>query len=61
MVGEHLSAVLKLNGVPGITVRENQLAFSPEQIAHIKGHIGSVETTDKGIILRYTTPRAGHK
>ena len=61
MVGEHLSAVLKLNGVPGITVTDNKLAFSPEQIAHLKGHIESVETTDKGIILRYSTPRASRK
>ena len=56
LVGEHLSAVLKMNGVAGVTVNENQLVFSPEQIAHLKGHIESVETTDQGIILRYGRP-----
>ena len=56
LIGEHLSAVLKLNGMQGITVTDNQLAFAPEQIAHLKGHIDSVETTEKGLVLRYTTP-----
>ena len=53
LIGEHLSAVLKMNGVPGVTVNDNQLVFSPAAIAHIKGHLDSVETTEKGITLRY--------
>ena len=48
--------MLKLKGMAGIAVTDNQLAFSPEQIAHLKGHIDSVETTERGLILRYTTP-----
>ncbi len=57
LVGEHLSAVLTMNGVAGVAVNDNQLAFSPEQIAHLKGHIDSVETTERGLTLRYGPPK----
>ncbi len=53
VVGEHLSNVLNMNGVNGVTIAGNNLAFSPEQIAHLRGHIDSVETTNEGVILRY--------
>ena len=53
LVGEHLSSVLALKGMPGIAVEENVLSFAPEQIAHLKGHIRSVESTATGLILRY--------
>ena len=53
LVGEHLSAVLKMNGLAGVAINENQLVFSPAAIAHIKGHLESVETSEKGITLRY--------
>ena len=52
-VGESLGTIFTLNGVPGITVKENRLAFFPEQIAHLKGHISSVETNADGLVLRY--------
>lgn len=53
LVGEHLSALLKLQGVPGVTVSGNTLSFSPEQIAHLKGHIESAECKPDGLVLRY--------
>ena len=53
LVGEHLSSVLAMKGMPGISVEENSLSFAPEQIAHLKGHIRSVESTATGLILRY--------
>ena len=53
LVGEHLSSVLAMKGMPGIAVEENAISFAPEQIAHLKGHIRSVETTAAGLILRY--------
>lgn len=58
MVGEHLSSVLSLNGVNGVSISDNRLAFAPEQIAHLKGHIDSVETTPDGLVLRYTNAKA---
>ena len=53
LIGDHLSSIFNLNGVSGITITENTISFSPEKIAHLKGHIASVETTDKGLLLRY--------
>lgn len=58
MIGEHLNSVMGLKNVPGVSVNGNQLAFSPEQVAHLKGHIESVETSAEGLTLRYSTP--GH-
>lgn len=60
MVGEHLSAILKLQGVPGVSVNGNTMVFSPEQIAHLRGHIDSTETTSEGLMLRYGKA-PGHK
>ena len=53
IVGEHLNSIFAMKGVAGVTVKENQLAFSPEQVAHLKGHIQSVETTAQGLTLHY--------
>ena len=53
MVGEHLSNVFSLKGVGGIIVEDNLIKFSPDKIAHLKGHIQSVESTEAGLILRY--------
>lgn len=53
MVGEHLGSILKLKGMNGITVEDNRMAFLPEKIAHLKGYISSVETTEEGLTLRY--------
>ena len=53
MVGEDLGSMLGLNGVNGIKVEDNRMSFFPEQIAHLRGHISSVETTNEGLILRY--------
>ena len=53
MVGEHLSNILGMKGVNGVTVQGNSLIFSPEAVAHLKGHIQSVETSATGLILRY--------
>jgi hypothetical protein len=61
IVGEHLSSVLGLNGVSGVTVRENRISFSPEQVAHLKGYIESVQTSPQGLLLQYgKTPSPHH-
>jgi len=52
VVGQHLNSVLGLKGMDGITVNEDVLSFSPERVAHLKGHIDSVETTPEGLTLR---------
>ena len=53
LVGEHLSSVLAIKNSPGITVQDNSLSFLPEEVAHLKGHIRSVECTDSGLVLHY--------
>ena len=53
LVVEHLSALVKLQGVAGVAITGNTLSFSPEQIAHLKGHIDSAECTADGLVLRY--------
>ncbi len=53
LVGEHLGNVLKLKGMKGIAVEGNTLSFAPEEIAHLKGYLTGVETTDAGLTLRY--------
>ncbi len=60
MVGEHLNSVLGLKHVSGVTVEGNQLVFSPEVVAHLKGHIESVRTSSAGLTLHYSTP-PGHR
>ncbi len=61
LVGEHLSSVLGMKNVRGVTVQENTMTFLPEQIAHLKGHIQSVTTSSAGITLIYSSaPRASH-
>lgn len=59
MIGEHLSSVLAIKNSPGITVQDNTISFLPEQVAHLKGHILSVECTDSGLILHYGASRHG--
>ncbi len=54
LIGEHLSNVFGLKGVSGVSVQQDTLIFSPEQIAHIKGHLQSLQTTNEGVILRYS-------
>ena len=56
LVGDHLSSVLSFKGVKGVTVEGNTMAFYPEQIAHLKGHISAVETSPQGITLHYARP-----
>ncbi len=53
LIGDHLSSIFNLHGVSGITVTDNTISFSPEQIAHLKGHITAAETSDAGLTLRY--------
>lgn len=53
IIGEHLNNVLGMKGVRGVAVTENQISFSPEEVAHLKGHIESVETTADGLTLHY--------
>ena len=57
MVGEHLSSVLGIKDVPGVVVEGDTMSFSPEQVAHLKGNLHAVTTSDAGITLVYT-PRA---
>ncbi len=54
LVGQHLSSVLGLKGVSGVMVQGDTLAFSPEQIAHLKGHIESVRSSKGGVTLLYS-------
>ena len=53
LVGEHLNSVLQLRGMNGIKLEENALSFSPEKVAHLKGHITSVTPSGTGLTLRY--------
>lgn len=54
LVGQHLSTVLGLKDMAGVSVDENTMSFFPEQIAHLKGHLYSVATSAKGLTLTYT-------
>ncbi len=54
LIGENLSNVFGLKGVSGVSVQQDTLVFSPEQIARIKGHLESVQSTNEGVILRYS-------
>lgn len=53
LVGEHLSSVLGLKGVDGVSVEGNTMSFLPEKIAHLKGYIASVEASPAGLTLHY--------
>ncbi len=60
MVGEHIASLFNFKGVSGVTVEGNTMSFSPEKIAHLKGHISSLDATPKGLTLHYgPKPRAG--
>ena len=61
LVGAELNSVLQLKGMSGITIEENSLSFSPEQIAHLKGHIAAVETSPEGLTLKYIPQREPRK
>lgn len=52
LIGQHLNSVLALKGMNGIAVTNDVLSFFPEQVAHLKGHIDSVEATPQGLMLR---------
>lgn len=54
LLGQHLSSVLGLKNVAGVTVQENTMSFFPEQIAHLKGNLHSVATSPSGLTLTYT-------
>ena len=54
MIGEHLNSIMKMKNVAGVSVTDNRLSFSPEQLAHLKGHLESVETSAEGLTLHYT-------
>ena len=54
LVGQHLSSVLGMKGVAGVSVQENTMSFFPEQIAHLKGNLHSVVTSANGLTLTYT-------
>ena len=51
MVGEHLTNVLKLQGVSGVEANADELSFSPEKIAHLKGHIVRAIPSNAGLTL----------
>ena len=53
IVGDHLSTVLSVKDVKGISVNEDSISFSPEQIAHLKGYIVAAEPSRQGLTLRY--------
>ena len=54
MVGAQLNPVLQLTGMSGITIEDDALSFSPEQVAHLRGHIASVTTGPEGLTFLYT-------
>ncbi len=60
MVGEDLGSVLSVNGVKGVSVVENSITFSPEQVAHLKGHLESVQTSATGLSLHYRRKQTPH-
>ena len=59
LIGDHLSSVIGMKGVVGVSVDGNTMTFFPEQIAHLKGHISSVSSSPQGLTLRYDTAPAG--
>lgn len=60
MVGEHLSSVLGLKGVDGVSVEGNTISFLPEKVAHLKGYISSVEASPAGLTLHYGRKPGAH-
>ena len=56
IIGDHLSSVMNFQRMEGITVEGDTMAFYPEQIAHLKGHITSVESSPEGLTLHYSRP-----
>ena len=54
LIGEHLSSVLSVKNVAGLTVEENTMSFFPAKLAHLEGHISSVATTDRGLTIMYS-------
>ena len=62
LLGEHLASVMNLKGVAGLVVDDNSISISPEQVAHLKGHLADVVTSAEGITLHYRAPqRLPHK
>ncbi len=57
LLGEHLTSVMNLNGVAGLTVDDHSISISPEQVAHLQGHLAGVETSSQGFTLHYRLPR----
>ncbi len=54
MLGEDLNAMFHLEGAKGISVQGDSLSFSPEQVAHLRGHLTSVTTSPQGLTLQYS-------
>ena len=60
LLGDQLSSVMGFQGVNGVSVDGNTMSFFPEQIAHLKGHITGVDSSEQGLTLHYgraTAPR----
>lgn len=53
LIGEHLNGLFSTDEVRGVTVEKNALSFSPEQVAHLRGHLAGVSTENQGLLLRY--------
>lgn len=60
MVGEHLSSVLGLKGVDGVSVDGNTMSFLPEKVAHLRGYITRVEASPAGLTLHYGRKPGAH-
>ena len=54
LIGEHMSSVLSVKSVAGLTVEENTMSFFLGKLAHLEGHISSVATTDRGLTITYS-------
>ena len=57
LIGKHITDVLKLQGMSGVQIRDNELSFSPEKVAHLRGHIARVLPSDAGLTLVYDSPQ----
>lgn len=43
LVGIHLSSLISSESIEGVSAQGNTLIFAPEKIAHVKGHIQSLD------------------
>ncbi len=52
-LGKHLGSLVQSESMSGISASGDTLIFRPEQISHVRGHIASVQLTDKGLVVKF--------